>query len=193
MTRLYVAPRGQLALFPGAKPAPVDYANRGRAFEEALEEMHALYANRGLAEITKNYVRSTVIKGGRLARIDGPAIVDYSGTLAGGRAAAFDAKDCAGRAIPLDRLRPHQAEYLGRVFALGGLAFVLVRFEYAHVYRIPISSWADAVQAHAYGPHAEYVGEFKPTGKASIRMEELPAAWRVTDYDWLGGIERAAD
>lgn len=191
MTRLYTAPRGQLALFPRAKPAPGSQGGRGMDFEHALEEMHALYRSMGVADVRKNYVKSTVMGRGDWARVDGPAIVDYTGTIGPrGRSVAFDAKDCEGAVIPLDRLREHQLAYLGSIHALGGAAFVLVRFERRQVMRVPVAAWAAADMAHHFKTHGgASVGGFTPTGKASIRLDEMPAAWAVDGYDWLKGVE----
>lgn len=192
MTRLYTAPRGQLALFPGVKPESESHANRGRDFERALDEMHDLYRATGVADVRKNYVKSTVVGNGKWARVDGPAIVDYTGTVAPcGRYVAFDAKDCEGTVISLDRLKEHQAAYLGGVAALGGAAFILVRFEGRRVWRVPIRAWSDADLAHRYGANCEEsVNGFRITGKASIRQDEMPAAWAVDGYDWIEGVER---
>lgn len=163
------------------------HANRGMEFEKRLEEVHGIYKAMSYARVEKNYVKTTVTGNGQ-ARIDGSAIVDYTGTLDGGRSVAFDAKDCAGNTISLNKLKPHQGDYLSQIDALGGLAFVLVRFERRTVYMIPIAAWTDAELAHKYG-HKEQRTAFKPTGKASIRMDELPATWRVKGYDWMGVFE----
>lgn len=191
MTRLYTT-RGsqQLALFPGARPERESQANRGKAFERALDEMHELYERMGWAVIRHNYVKSTVVGDGKFARVDGSAIVDYSGTIAPrGRHVAFDAKDCEDNVISLSRLAQHQAAHLLSVHAAGGAAFILVRFEGRRVYRIPAWEWSEADRAHRYGLKDDYIG-WRPTGKASIRMDELPQAWKLDGYDWLKGLER---
>ena len=189
MTRLYTTRGGQqLALFPGAKQQGESHANRGREFENALKAMHALYERRGLAVIRKNYVESTVVGDGRWARVDGPAIVDFSGPISkNGRYVAFDAKDAKDKSIPLAALKPHQMAYMGGVHAVGGWAFVLVRFERRRVYRIPIDAWAQAVSAHEQGQEI-VMGDFTATGKASINEKQLPPRWRVAGYDWMGAF-----
>lgn len=191
MTRLYTARGGkQLSLLPGAKQEGESHANRGREFENALKAVHALYERRGLAVIRKNYVESTVVGDGRWARVDGPAIVDFSGPISkDGRYVAFDAKDAKDKSIPLAALKPHQMAYMGGVHAVGGWAFVLVRFERRRVYRIPIDAWAQAVSAHEQGREI-VMGDFTATGRASINERQLPPRWRCVGYDWMGAVER---
>lgn len=193
MTRLYTARGGkQLSLLPGAKQEGESHANRGREFENALKAMHALYERRGLAVIRKNYVESTVVGDGRWARVDGPAIVDFSGPIStNGRYVAFDAKDAKDKSIPLAALKPHQMAYMGGVHAVGGWAFVLVRFERRRVYRIPIDAWAQAASAHEQGREI-VMGDFTATGRASINERQLPPRWRVVGYDWMGAIETSS-
>ena len=165
------------------------HAGRGMEFEAALNQIHEIYRAQHRALITKNYVRATIIGDGKLARVDGTAIVDYSGLMNGGRFIAFDAKDNAGPSIRLDRLQPHQAEYLWKVAQLGGIGFVLARFNRYECYAIPISAWAAAIQAHRYGPpEVDLRARFHPTGKASINEHELPPEWAIDGYDWLKTI-----
>lgn len=190
MTRLYTARGGQLALFPGAKPAKQDQGGRGMELEHELTVMHALYRRRKLAEVYKNPVQCQPVGNGQWARITGKAIVDFTGCLAGGRHVAFDAKDCAGTRIELNRLAGHQIEYLGSVFALGGLAFVLVRFEYRRCYKIPIDAWAAAEQAHYYKTEVHRVDGWKPSNGASIAERDMKSEWAITGVDWIGGVEQ---
>ena len=187
MTRLYTARGGQqLAMFPGAKPQAEGHENRGKEFEHTLMVMHGLYEERGFAVIRKNYVASTVMQNGKIARVEGPAMVDFSGPLApSGRHVAFDAKDCKKDFISLERLEEYQAAYLVGVDAVGGMAFVLVRFAWKHVYKIPIRSWVDADLAHKFGVMDSYI-DWTPTGLGRIRMSDCPEKWRVNGYDWLG-------
>lgn len=161
------------------------HSNRGMEFEAELNAMHDIYRERKLADIHKNYVKTTVTGAGT-ARIDGKAIADYSGTIGpNGRSVAFDAKDCGGKVIALKELAEHQLEHLGNVYALGGLAFVLVRFEHKHVYRVPISAWADAEIYHAYNKRIQRLDGWKPKNKASLCVDDMLPKWRVDGVDWL--------
>ena len=189
MTRLYTARGGQLALFPGAKTERQAKGNRGMELEHELLIMHALYRRRKLAEVYKNPVQCQPVGNGQWARITGKAIVDFTGCLAGGRHVAFDAKDCAGTRIELNRLAGHQIEYLGSVFALGGLAFVLVRFEYRRCYRIPIDCWAYAYRRYCGDEPTDMVNGWKPKNIASICEVDMKPEWAVEGVDWMRGVE----
>lgn len=165
-------------------------ANRGMAFEKELQTLHDFYEKYGLARIDKQQVRVIPTRDNRTARLIGKSTVDYTGLIAGGRFVAFDAKDCAEKRIRLDRLQEHQGAYLMGVDALGGLAFVLVRFEHKHVYRIPIDIWVCADLAHHFGVEhtTPRVDGWKPTGMASLAISEMRDEWAVRGVDWLRGV-----
>lgn len=187
MTRIYTTRGGrQLSLLPGAKQKGESHANRGMELEHELMVMHQLYKRQKLARVDKNPIQTQPVKGGEWAWIIGKAIVDFSGTLAGGRSVAFDAKDCVERRIELNRLAPHQAEYLGDVYALGGMAFILARFERKYCYKIPIDVWTDALAYRDYGKPVERVDGWKPRNKASLTMADMRPEWAVDGVDWLG-------
>lgn len=191
MNDLYRGKGGQLAMFAGAKGITKSHANRGMAFEEQLKWQHALYLRQGIAKMDKQYIPSLPVKDGKWAKVIGKSTVDFSGELRGGQHVAFDAKDCAGKRIELDRLQTHQLQHLEEIDALGGLAFVLVRFERRTVYMIPVEAWRWAVEAHRAGHEVcvESIG-WTATGKASINMKELPAEWRADGYDWAAVLRR---
>ena len=100
--------------------------------------------------------------------------------------AAFDAKDCQGDKIELSRLQEHQRLYLDEVQALGGLAFVLVRFGCGVVARIPIRAWDYAIAARCAPETADTmeIDGWRPSGKAHIKLAEMPSRWKVEGYDW---------
>lgn len=165
-------------------------SNRGLALEKELQTLHDFYERHGLARIDKQQVRAIPTKDNRIAKIIGKSTVDYTGVIAGGRFVAFDAKDCAEKRIPLNRLQEHQGAYLMAVDALGGLAFILARFEYRHVYRIPIDIWVCADLAHHFGVDrvTERVDGWKPTGMASLSIRDMREEWKVRGVDWLRGV-----
>ena len=184
MTRIYTAPRGQT--LPRAQGE--SKANRGMEFEHELMVMHALYDKRGLARVEKNFCPTQPLKDARFARIIGKAIVDFTGVTAGGRFVAFDAKDCVESRIELNRLAEHQAEYLMDVFALGGSAFVLVRFRRRDVYKVPIDVWTDAELYHKWGTIHERVDGWRPKNRASLSVTDMKPEWAVQGVDWLGVV-----
>lgn len=175
----------QTAMFTGVHAPGEDHANRGMSFEKDLNLKHAEYERDKVAQIHKQYVPALPVKDGRWAKVIGKSTVDYVGQLSGGRFVAFDAKDCAGKRIDLERLQPHQLTFLKLADALGGLSFVLTRFERARVYVIPIRAWRWAVEAHRAG-HSIYVEEldWTATGKNSLNEKEMKDEWRVEGCDW---------
>lgn len=185
----------QTSMFRGARAGAADnHANRGMAFEEQLKWQHALYLRRGIAKMDKQYIPTLPVKDGKWAKVIGRSTVDFCGELRGGQHVAFDAKDCAGKRIELDRLAAHQMQHLEEIDALGGLAFVLVRFERRTVYMIPIEAWKWANEAHKAGRsvYVDGVG-WTATGKASISEKEMLPEWRVDGYDWAANVRRAAE
>ena len=177
----------QTSMFKGAKAPGESHANRGMGLEDAIKWQHAMYERQGIAKMDKQYIPSLPVKDGKWAKVIGKSTVDFSGELAGGQHVAFDAKDCAGKRIELDRLKPHQYEHLLGIDALGGLAFVLVRFERRRAYRVPVEAWKWATEAHR-AAHEVYVESLNwtATGKASISEGDLPEKWRIEGVDWAG-------
>lgn len=162
---VYTTRSGQMSLLKGLTGQKESAANRGMEFEKQLTVIHALYARKGLARIEKNYVPTQPVSDGKWARVIGKGIVDFTGVTAGGRFVAFDAKDCAGHRIDHSRLPEHQQEYLCQVDALGGAAFVLVRFDRHDVYRVPIIAWK------------------------TLCNDDMRPEWAVEGLDWLGKLE----
>lgn len=183
----------QTSMFAGVRPPGESHANRGMEFEKELQWLHAVYERQGIAKMDKQYVPSLPVKDGKWAKVIGKAVVDFSGEMAGGQHVAFDAKDCAGKRIELDRLKPHQLEHLEGVERLGGVGFVLVRFERRRVYRIPVRAWRAAIEAHRRS-ESVYDAElgWTATGKASISEGDVKAEWRVDGVDWVGRSETNA-
>jgi recombination protein U len=182
----------QTSMFKGAHTGAADnHANRGMAFEEALRWQHAMYLRRGAAKVDKQYIPSLPVRDGKWAKVIGKSTVDFVGVLRGGLHVAFDAKDCAGKRIELDRLQPHQMEHLEDVEREGGLAFVLVRFERQRVYMIPMTAWRWAVEAHRAG-HSVYVEgiDWAATGKASLNEKDMRKEWLLDGVDWEPAARR---
>lgn len=180
----------QTSIFGEARRLGESHANRGMAFEAALNWQHAQYEAQKVAQVHKEYLPTCPVRDARWAKVIGKATVDYVGQLSGGKFVAFDAKDCAGKRIELERLQEHQLRFLTIAEALGGLAFVLVRFERARAYVVPALAWKWAEEAHRAG-HEVYVEElgWKATGKASINEKEMKAEWAVKGTDWARTVK----
>lgn len=184
----------QIPMIPGITPPREksrSHANRGRWLEEYCAWTHAIYLRDGLARIDRNYPESKQLRADGWARVIGKGVCDYSGVIAGGKAVAFDAKECGRKSIPLDALKEHQLDHLRDVDRLGGIAFVLVAFCKARAYAVPAEHWIKAAEAaglHRWHQRAD--GE-KPA-RMSIREADIPSAWGVQingkGVDWLATI-----
>ena len=164
------------------------HGNRGMTFESLIEYANRRYRHDGTAIVTKQHTKFIPIRNGTgsvvTCKVEEKATVDYMGRI-GDRPLAFEAKHSADDRIALNRVEPHQFDFLldwtAQPEAIG---FVLVSFKFAEFYVIPFHAWmlaANANEAKKQGrPLAAitYAG-FRPTGKASIRSDELPGAWGV--------------
>jgi len=103
-------------------------AYRGADFEDELKTTHEDYQRRGLAIVSKHEVRKVRRRDGTVIYAS-KSIADFTGTLAGGRFVAFDAKSLRRPTLTWkpDARQLHQLAYLRRVAELGGIAFYLVR------------------------------------------------------------------
>lgn len=111
------------------------HANRGKYFEEWIEQANRYYNQRGLAVInkiptpwkilrkynpyTKQYSISTAFP-------ESKSTVDFGGT-ASSQSIWFDVKATQHRtSFPLSNIHMHQREYLSKVASQGGKAFILI-------------------------------------------------------------------
>jgi recombination protein U len=178
------------------------YGNRGMTFESLIGYANSRYRSTGTAIITKQNTKFLPIRNGSGAivscKVEEKATVDYMGRF-GDRPLAFEAKHCAEDTISLNRVEPHQYEFL-RDWSQGGICFVLVSFNFRSFYLIPYYGWAMAVLANRQKRRGDPVDVlpmdgFEATGKASIRKDELPDAWRVESgnaaaLDYLRTVKR---
>lgn len=101
--------------------------NRGRAWEARLEVWHDAYRRERRAVVQKNEPKAKNIAGRIVYERKGAP--DFDGTLAGGRAVVFDAKDCRASRWSLKGLALHQARDLEAHHLAGAVAFVALRFQ----------------------------------------------------------------
>jgi penicillin-binding protein-related factor A (putative recombinase) len=97
------------------------YANRGRNLEAAVKKLFESYESRGI-HCQQNHPEQ--LHDGTLVKRHG---FDFQ-ILYDGKFYAFDAKECALSAWPLDKAKPHQVKALLDVASNGGEAFFLVYF-----------------------------------------------------------------
>lgn len=95
--------------------------NRGRALEKAIKKLFASYESRGI-HCQQNHPEQ--LHDGTLVKRHG---FDFQ-IFYQNRFYAFDAKECALSAWPLDKAKPHQLKALLDVAHNGGEAFFLVYF-----------------------------------------------------------------
>lgn len=97
------------------------HANRGKSLEKAIKKLFESYESRGI-HCQQNHPEQ--LHDGTLVKHHGFDFqIFYMGTFY-----AFDAKECAAKAWPLDKAKPHQLKALLDVEANGGEAFFLVYF-----------------------------------------------------------------
>lgn len=107
----------------------INYGNRGKWFEKAIEQTNMIYKNKGIAIIDKiatpvNYNTRT-----NKAFYEGKSTVDFIGCDFNGKLVAFDAKETSQKNIPLANIKQHQIDYLMNVSKLGASAFFLIFFK----------------------------------------------------------------
>lgn len=155
------------------------YASRGVDLEKQIMLVNALYRRHGIALIEKVPTEWLPIRDshGRVvsAKVTRPAAVDFVGTY-GGLAIAFDAKSTREARIRWDRVEEHQAEWLKDWARVGGLGFVLVAATGAEA-GARARWWLCPWEWWWHGLNLWRQGE----GPASLKVEELPAEWRVPE------------
>lgn len=120
----------------------------GQYFENMIERSLKWHGDRGLMRVVKTPepmkpIRQLNQQGQFLACYTKKAQVDFSGTLAGGRAIRFEAKQTDTDRFTRERLSEDQMKDLEANEQLGALCFVLICFGFDHVYRIPWHIWRD--------------------------------------------------
>lgn len=123
----------------------------GQIFEMQIDRALEYYKDRGMAIVKKTPepmkpIRPAGTRGQFVACFTKPAQVDYSGTLKGGRAIRFEAKQTDTDRFERDRLTPEQMADLEEHEKLGAYCCVMICFGLDNVYRIPWDMWRDMKQ-----------------------------------------------
>lgn len=117
----------------------------GRLFEEIIEEACLSYSVYGQAEIEKTPEPMQPTKdlgGGKfIAHYAKKAQPDFKGTLAGGRAVAFEAKHTETGKMQQSVVNEEQTKALNKHMSMGAECFVLVSFDFRLFYKIPWEVW----------------------------------------------------
>ena len=106
---------------------------RGSSFEEIINFTNERYRQSGLALFQKIPTPITPVRMDEetrtitLAYFEKQSTVDYIG-VAQGIPIAFDAKETAGKSLPLQNIHAHQVEFMRRFEAQQGVAFFLIHY-----------------------------------------------------------------
>lgn len=168
------------------------YGNRGMSFESLIEYANRQYRQDGIAVIEKQHTLCKPLRNGTgrivSAKYEEKATVDFMGRY-GERPIAFEAKHCSADKIDLKRVAQHQCRFLQEWTAEpAAIGFVIISFRLSAFYLIPWDYWQAALDAREKRTGGTVIQEpvrteWQTTGKASIRMDELPAEWEIK----LGG------
>ena len=117
----------------------------GHLFEDIIEAACEYYRLKDLAEIEKTPEPMQPIKdlgqGRVIAHYAKKAQPDFKGTLAGGRAVAFEAKYTETDRMLQSAVNDEQENRLNRHEKMGAACFVLVSFDFRLFYRVPWDVW----------------------------------------------------
>jgi len=120
----------------------------GERFENMLTASLNWYKDKGVAFIEKTPepmrpLRPPNRKGQFLACYTKAGQPDFKGTLTGGRAVVFEAKQTDSDRIEYGRLTQEQIDSLTEHHSLGAAAFIMVSFGLQDFYRVPWEVWRD--------------------------------------------------
>lgn len=151
--------------------------NRGRALEELIEKINAIYRQKNIALIHKVPTAWIPIRNrqGKIvtAKVDRKASVDFLGVY-DKCAVAFDAKYTGQRRMRWDRLAPHQMEFLAAWERAGGVGFVVVGFGLENLYVVPWRWWQEGYDKwQAREDMASFCADDMATGW-SVRPGRVP-------------------
>lgn len=143
---------------PAKNPRNVLQGARNRAaglqFEALIEAACEHYRLHDLAEIEKTPEPMQPVKdlgGGKfVAHYAKKAQPDFKGTLAGGRAVAFEAKHTETGRMMQSAVNDEQEKRLDRHEQMGALCFVLVSFDFRLFYRVPWDVWRSMKQRYGH-------------------------------------------
>ena len=147
---------------------------RGSAFEELINFTNERYRQSKLALLQKIPTPITPVQMDSesrtitLAYFEKQSTVDYIG-VAQGVPIAFDAKETAGKSLPLQNIHEHQMAFMDEFQQQRGLSFLLVHFSAAGVYYLlPFETLKEYWEAAAKG------------GRKSIPLSAFEEKYKIT-------------
>ena len=111
----------------------ISHANRGKSFEQLIEQSNKAYEFQEVALVQKIPNEWIIQRDWKTRAItkafpSGKSTVDYIGVYQG-RGVAFEAKSTVNKtSFPLSNIKPHQIKYLESFAAHKGIAFYLINF-----------------------------------------------------------------
>lgn len=164
----------------------ITHANRGKAFEELITMANARYRHKGIAIIEKQYPEMLPIRNacGKIVscKVGQKSSVDYIGRV-GTLPIAIEAKETRDKSISFNAVEDHQAAFLKDfIKPHGGLAYVLVSFNFERFYAVPAEFWIAARYAWTKRDGKTQVlsvADWITPGKASIKPEEMKPEWEI--------------
>lgn len=108
----------------------VNYKNRGKWFEKAIEQSNNIYKQKNIALVDKIATPVNFNPRTKQAFYSGKSTVDFIGCDNTGRMIAFDAKEVKDKNLPYNNIKQHQIDYLLKAHKLGAHAFFLVFFRF---------------------------------------------------------------
>ena len=170
----------------------VSHANRGMNFEEFIKKSLQVYQIRGEAVITKQNTKFLPIRNAKgvvvNCKVDERATCDFMGRC-GKIPVAFEAKHTQETMIRFNEVKDHQKKFLDDFSKNGdGFAFVAVSFNLERFFAIPWAYWranmdmSNSTTARKKPQQLIAINDgtaIYTTGKASISMDEIPAAWEI--------------
>ena len=130
--RLSIQEARDLGFVPSPKPIKrkqVQYANKGKSFEDEVEEANDDYEQAGVANIQKISTPWQVVRKGKKivsAFPKGKSTLDFRGTVKPSLSISFDCKESEDeKGLPLKHILPHQIEYIRRALKVDEVSFIL--------------------------------------------------------------------
>ncbi len=136
----------------------------GDNLEGLIKAACMYYEDRKIASIEKTpepmHIIKNLGKGRFIAYFEKQAQPDFKGTLDGGQAIVFEAKNTRVDKIEQSRLTKEQKDSLQKHYELGAMAFVLVSINLQSFYRVHWETWRDMKEL--FGHKHMTVEELKP-------------------------------
>jgi recombination protein U len=133
------------------------HANRGKLLERDIDVAAKYYAFQKKASIIQMPVPVKIKRrqqNGDVLGVMQTSTVDFYGTIEGGRAIHFDAKETTLKSFPMANVHSHQVKHLETEHNLGAISFILVSFVNENEYYIiPFSVFKQ------YWDHAQSLGK----------------------------------